>query len=72
MEGYRRRGAETGLWQTDSYDQCRNVWKRDPCGNQLCRGQKALISLQGYFFSRAIPEIKYKTLRNRKVKRVAA
>ena len=54
------------------HDQCRNVWKRDPCGNQLCRGQKALISLEGYFFSRAIPEIKYKTLRNRKVKRVAA
>ena len=48
------------------------MFGRDPCGNQLCRGQKALISLQGYFFSRAIPEIKYKTLRNRKVKRVAA
>lgn len=58
--------------KTDSYAQCKKCLEERPCGNQLCRGQKALISLQGYFFSRAIPEIKYKTLRNRKVKRVAA
>ena len=56
----------------DTWYVVRNTRGVTGCGNQLCRGQKALISLQGYFFSRAIPEIKYKTLRNRKVKRVAA